>query len=68
MNPPFGTKPGNKGIDMVFLETGIELSKGAIYSFHKSSTRNYISKCAEKWKYSFEVIAQLKLEIKVLIL
>ena len=22
MNPPFGTKPGNKGIDMVFLKLG----------------------------------------------
>ena len=46
MNPPFGTKPGNKGIDMVFLETGLKLVKvgGAVYSMHKSSTREHIQK------------------------
>lgn len=37
-NPPFGTKPGNAGIDVTFLRTAIRLAKRAVYSFHKSST------------------------------
>lgn len=38
LNPPFGTK-NNKGIDMLFLQRALELSRGAVYSLHKSSTR-----------------------------
>lgn len=37
-NPPFGTK-NNCGIDMLFVQTGISMASGAVYSFHKSSTR-----------------------------
>ena len=43
MNPPFGTK-NNEGIDMLFLEAGLARCSGAVYSFHKSSTRDYIVK------------------------
>lgn len=39
MNPPFGTK-GNKGLDMLFLRTAIDLAEHAVYSLHKTSTRN----------------------------
>ena len=65
MNPPFGTKPGNKGIDMVFLETGLKLVKvgGAVYSMHKSSTREHIQKKAQDWGCSLEVLAQMKFDI-----
>lgn len=38
MNPPFGTKH-NAGMDIRFLETGIVLASGTVYSLHKSSTR-----------------------------
>lgn len=38
MNPPFGTK-NNAGVDMKFLQMGIRLSCGSVYSLHKSSTR-----------------------------
>lgn len=38
INPPFGTKH-NAGMDIKFLETGIALATGAVYSLHKSSTR-----------------------------
>jgi len=38
MNPPFGTK-NNRGLDMVFLKRGIEISKNTVYSLHKTSTR-----------------------------
>lgn len=38
MNPPFGTK-NNAGIDMVFLRRAWQLSSGAVYSLHKTTTR-----------------------------
>jgi 23S rRNA G2445 N2-methylase RlmL len=38
-NPPFGTK-NNAGIDIKFLQTAINMSSKAVYSFHKTSTRN----------------------------
>lgn len=39
MNPPFGTKH-NKGLDIQFLRTAIELAQHVVYSLHKTSTRN----------------------------
>ncbi|RUS14660.1 hypothetical protein BC937DRAFT_93501 [Endogone sp. FLAS-F59071] len=39
MNPPFGTK--NKGIDMVFLKKAINIAETAVYSLHKTSTREF---------------------------
>lgn len=38
MNPPFGTR--NKGIDTVFLKAALNLASHAVYSLHKSSTRD----------------------------
>ncbi|XP_056371849.1 rRNA N6-adenosine-methyltransferase METTL5 isoform X5 [Oenanthe melanoleuca] len=38
MNPPFGTKH-NKGIDIIFLKTALQMAKTAVYSLHKTSTR-----------------------------
>ena len=32
LNPPFGTKPGNRGIDMKFLRQAVQLSKYRVYS------------------------------------
>ena len=48
MNPPFGTKH-NKGLDMVFLQRAIMMSRKAVYSLHKTSTRDHILKKAEGW-------------------
>lgn len=44
MNPPFGTR--NKGIDMEFLQIASKISTGAIYSFHKTSTRKHVLEVA----------------------
>uniref|UniRef100_A0A8C5WMT8 Methyltransferase-like protein 5 n=1 Tax=Leptobrachium leishanense TaxID=445787 RepID=A0A8C5WMT8_9ANUR len=42
MNPPFGTKH-NKGMDMVFLKTALQMARTSVYSLHKTSTReNYV--------------------------
>ncbi|KAF9930926.1 Methyltransferase-like protein 5 [Mortierella alpina] len=58
MNPPFGTKL--KGIDMVFLKKGIDLANHAVYSLHKSSTRDHILKKAKEWGVECEVVAELR--------
>merc|ERR1719220_2651268 len=42
MNPPFGTK--NKGIDVAFLKAALSFQPNAIYSLHKSSTRDFLVK------------------------
>ncbi|KAM0894818.1 hypothetical protein ACQ4PT_024262 [Festuca glaucescens] len=44
MNPPFGTK--RKGADMDFLSMGLKVASQAVYSLHKTSTREYIKKAA----------------------
>ncbi|KAG0344430.1 Methyltransferase-like protein 5 [Podila humilis] len=58
MNPPFGTKL--KGIDMVFLKKGIDLANHAVYSLHKTSTRDHILKKAKEWGVKCEVVAELR--------
>ncbi|GJQ12622.1 hypothetical protein GpartN1_g4413.t1 [Galdieria partita] len=58
MNPPFGTR--RKGIDVVFLETAIEVTypEGSIYSLHKTCTRNYLHKKMLQWKCEGEVLGK----------
>lgn len=62
MNPPFGTKK-NAGLDVKFLENGIKLARNAVYSLHKSSTRDYIKKKGLDMKTKPEVVAQLRYNI-----
>ncbi|EAY18316.1 methyltransferase, putative [Trichomonas vaginalis G3] len=58
MNPPFGTR--NKGVDMTFLQVASKISTGAIYSFHKSSTRNHILNIAAP---KFGLRGELEMEV-----
>ncbi|KAM0755783.1 S-adenosyl-L-methionine-dependent methyltransferase [Meredithblackwellia eburnea MCA 4105] len=58
MNPPFGT--WNQGIDMVFLETACQVAGTAVYSLHKSSTRDFILKKAKTLGFEGEVLAEMK--------
>lgn len=67
MNPPFGTK-NNAGIDVAFLKAGLSLAESnpnlrAIYSMHKTSTREHLKRKAEEWKCSFTVIAEMKFDL-----
>ncbi|XP_035879218.1 rRNA N6-adenosine-methyltransferase METTL5 isoform X2 [Phyllostomus discolor] len=77
MNPPFGTK-NNKGTDMAFLKTALELARTAVYSLHKSSTREHltcevykvcsrklghIQKKAAEWKIKIDIIAELRYDL-----
>ncbi|RKP08135.1 S-adenosyl-L-methionine-dependent methyltransferase [Thamnocephalis sphaerospora] len=62
MNPPFGTKT-RPGVDMLFLKKGIELANCAVYSLHKTSTREHILKKAEEWGVECKVLAEMKFEV-----
>ncbi|KAK4698714.1 rRNA N6-adenosine-methyltransferase METTL5, partial [Phenoliferia sp. Uapishka_3] len=58
MNPPFGT--WNQGIDMVFLEVACQIAETAVYSLHKTSTREFILKKAKSLGFEGEVVAEMK--------
>ncbi|EDV97954.1 rRNA N6-adenosine-methyltransferase METTL5 [Drosophila grimshawi] len=62
MNPPFGTKH-NAGMDMRFLDVGMRLATGAVYSLHKTSTRTYIQKKSKEWGARGNVVAELRYNI-----
>lgn len=63
MNPPFGTKK-NAGLDVKFLETGIRFARSAVYSLHKSSTRDFVRKKGVEWGTRPEIVAQLRYNIE----
>uniref|UniRef100_A0A3B3BB99 Methyltransferase-like protein 5 n=1 Tax=Oryzias melastigma TaxID=30732 RepID=A0A3B3BB99_ORYME len=62
MNPPFGTKH-NQGIDMTFLRAGLTMAETAVYSLHKTSTREHIQKKAKDWGVKMEVVAELRYDL-----
>ncbi|CAN0900116.1 rRNA N6-adenosine-methyltransferase METTL5 [Linum grandiflorum] len=45
MNPPFGTR--KKGADMDFLSAALKIASQAVYSLHKTSTRE-VNTCNNK--------------------
>lgn len=63
MNPPFGTR--KKGADMEFLRAAFAVSRGAVYSLHKSSTREHVKRVAtgELQASEAEVVAQLRYDL-----
>ncbi|XP_034429095.1 rRNA N6-adenosine-methyltransferase METTL5 [Hippoglossus hippoglossus] len=62
MNPPFGTKH-NQGMDMKFLKAALTMAKTAVYSLHKTTTREHIQKKAKDWGVKMEVIAELRYDL-----
>ncbi|KAJ2779043.1 hypothetical protein GGI15_003999 [Coemansia interrupta] len=66
LNPPFGTKPGNKGIDLLFLQAACTMVEGAVYSLHKTSTRDFLVKKAQSWGFDCEVLAELKFDVPMM--
>ena len=47
-NPPFGTRC--KGADTAFLESAFGLAPGGVvYSMHKTSTRDHLSRVGRRW-------------------
>ena len=61
-NPPFGTKQ-NAGIDITFLRAATRMARRAVYSFNKTSTREYLTKKIKQWGYRVEVVAQMRYDI-----
>jgi len=62
MNPPFGTKK-NKGIDMSFLKVALTLATSAVYSLHKTATRDHIAKKCKEWNVKMQVVAELRYDL-----
>ncbi|KAK4433014.1 rRNA N6-adenosine-methyltransferase METTL5 [Sesamum alatum] len=63
MNPPFGTR--KKGADMVFLSMALKVASGAVYSLHKTTTRDHIKRTAlrEYNASSAEVLCELRFDV-----
>merc|ERR1712059_168943 len=62
MNPPFGTKH-NKGLDMKFLQAGLLMASSAVYSLHKTSTREHVMTKAKDWGVEAQVLAELRYDL-----
>ncbi|KAG7617715.1 putative methyltransferase small domain, S-adenosyl-L-methionine-dependent methyltransferase [Arabidopsis thaliana] len=63
MNPPFGTR--KKGADMEFLSAAMKVASKAVYSLHKTSTREHIKRAALRDfnVKSAEVICELRYDL-----
>jgi predicted RNA methylase len=63
MNPPFGTR--KKGADMEFLSAAMKVASKAVYSLHKTSTREHIKRAALRDfnAKSAEVICELRYDL-----
>ncbi|KAL0345220.1 UNVERIFIED_CONTAM: rRNA N6-adenosine-methyltransferase METTL5 [Sesamum radiatum] len=63
MNPPFGTR--KKGADMDFLSMALKVASGAVYSLHKTTTRDHIKRTAlrEYNASSAEVLCELRFDV-----
>ncbi|KAJ4839889.1 hypothetical protein Tsubulata_003197 [Turnera subulata] len=63
MNPPFGTR--RKGADMEFLFAALKIATQAVYSLHKTSTRDHVKRAALRdfGACSAEVICELRYDI-----
>jgi predicted RNA methylase len=61
MNPPFGTK--TKGADMDFLRFAARVAKKAIYTLHKTSTRDHVLRVGESLGLKGRVIAELEYDL-----
>jgi len=63
MNPPFGTK--QRHLDKVFLEKAIQIGR-VVYSLHKSTTREHISRFLRRHGCKVDAIHEYTLEIPMM--
>ncbi|KAL8037610.1 hypothetical protein ABFX02_11G050100 [Erythranthe guttata] len=63
MNPPFGTR--KKGADMEFLSVALKVASQAVYSLHKTTTRDHIKRTAlrDYNARSAEVVCELRYDV-----
>lgn len=52
-----------QGIDLMFLQQAISMSNTAVYSLHKTATREHIKKKASEWGVQLEVLAELRFDL-----
>uniref|UniRef100_A0A0D6R2L5 Methyltransferase-like protein 5 n=1 Tax=Araucaria cunninghamii TaxID=56994 RepID=A0A0D6R2L5_ARACU len=66
MNPPFGTR--KKGADLDFLATALKVSSGAVYSLHKTTTREHVKRSAIRNfnARTAEVLCELRFDLPAL--
>uniref|UniRef100_A0A8C0XRD4 Methyltransferase-like protein 5 n=1 Tax=Castor canadensis TaxID=51338 RepID=A0A8C0XRD4_CASCN len=62
----YPTQPHIAGTDMAFVKTALEMARTAVYSLHKSSTREHIQKKAAEWKIKIDIIAELRYDLPAL--
>ena len=48
---------------MMFLQKAICMSNTAVYSLHKTATREHIKKMALEWGVKMEVLAELRFDL-----
>ena len=60
-NPPFGVKV--RHADKIFLEKAIEIGK-IVYSFHKSDSKNFISKFVDEKKFKVTDVWDFEFPLK----
>lgn len=63
MNPPFGTKK-KSGLDMEFVRAGLMMSKNAVYSLHKTSTRKRSKRLAKEWGVTIDIFGQFRFNLE----
>ncbi|XP_011620577.1 methyltransferase-like protein 5 isoform X2 [Amborella trichopoda] len=63
MNPPFGTR--RKGSDMDFLSAALKVASVAVYSLHKTTTRDHVKRTAlrEFAAERAEVLCELRFDV-----
>ncbi|PSS01904.1 Methyltransferase-like protein [Actinidia chinensis var. chinensis] len=63
MNPPFGTR--KKGADMDFLSVALKIASQAVYSLHKTTTRDHVKRTAlrDYNAKSAEVLCKLRYDL-----
>ncbi|KAL3535718.1 hypothetical protein ACH5RR_004179 [Cinchona calisaya] len=63
MNPPFGTR--RKGADMDFLSVALKVASEAVYSLHKTTTRDHVRRAALRDcnASSAEVLCELRYDV-----
>eukprot|EP00249_Psilotum_nudum_P007256 c20431_g2_i4 orf=138-632(+) len=66
MNPPFGTR--RKGADMDFLSSALKIAETAVYSLHKTSTREHIKRAAlrDVGAKTADVLCELRFDLPAL--
>jgi predicted RNA methylase len=48
---------------MVFLQLACTVASRAVYSLHKTSTRQHVMKKAKEWGMNCQIVAELKFDV-----